>query len=43
MSGNLALVVDQRGCSLEKGSQNTLVLRHADGQLARKVAALGFR
>lgn len=35
MSGNLALVVDQRGATLEKGAQDTLVLRHADGRRER--------
>jgi CRISPR-associated protein Cas1 len=39
MSGNLALVVDQSGASLEKGTHDTVVLVHADGRRER----LGLR
>lgn len=35
MSGNLALVVDRAGAILEKGTHETLVLTHADGQRER--------
>ncbi|EGV32678.1 hypothetical protein ThidrDRAFT_1163 [Thiorhodococcus drewsii AZ1] len=35
MSANLALVVDQSGATLEKGTHDTLVLVHADGRRER--------
>ncbi|MCC6135183.1 MAG: CRISPR-associated endonuclease Cas1 [Candidatus Contendobacter sp.] len=35
MSGNLALVVDQSGATLEKGTHDTVVLIHADGRRER--------
>lgn len=35
MSGNLALVVDRAGATLEKGTHDTVVLTHADGQRER--------
>jgi len=35
MNGHLALVVDQRGASLDMGSHETVVLTHADGRRER--------
>ena len=35
MSGNLALIVDQTGATLERGTHGTVVLVHADGRRER--------
>lgn len=35
MTGNFALIVDQTGATLEKGTHNTVVLIHADGRRER--------
>lgn len=35
MSGNLALVIDERGASLEIGTHDTIVLVHSDGRRER--------